>query len=126
MAVDFSALIYAPNVDFWSRPITVSAIRSRGGAVYEARGIYGSRDALIQTDAGMAVISDQETILDIRERDPEFGSNPPTQGDIIDIPPDGEITEGAGTYEVTDLSHNGGGEITLVIRKLTSPTSIGP
>lgn len=122
MAIDVSALIYAPNHDFWSRPITVTAIASRGGVVYEARGILDTRGTMIQTDAGVAVISDQETILDIRER--EFGTIPPAQGDIIDIPPDGDIVEGVGTYEVTDQSSNGGGEITLVLRKLTSPTLV--
>lgn len=124
MAIDFSALIYAPNFDVWARLITVTAIASRGGAVFNARGIYGTRDTMIQTDAGVAVISDQETILDVLER--EFGGVPPVQGDIIDIPPEGDITDGVGTWEVTDTSTNGGGETTLVIRRLTSPTLIGP
>ena len=116
MALDFSALIYAPNFDFYSRPVTVHALNSRAGAVYGARGIYDTRGTVIQTDAGLAVLSDQETILDIRER--EFDGLPtPVQGDLIDIPQEDEITEGVGLYEVTDQSHNGGGEITLVSRK---------
>lgn len=122
MAIDFSSLIYAPGQDFFSRPVIVTAIASRGGGVYYARGILDTRGTMIQTDAGLAVISDQETILDIRER--EFGSIPPAQGDIIDVPVDGDIVEYAGTYEVTDASSNGGGEITLVLRKLTSPTLV--
>jgi hypothetical protein len=48
------------------------------------------------------------------------------QGDYIDIPAAGAITVGVGLYEITDASANGGGETTLVIRKVTTPTSIGP
>lgn len=124
MAVDFSLLVYLPNQDFWSRPINVTAVVSRNGAVYSARGILDTRGTVIQTDAGMAVLSDQETILDIRER--EFGGTPPQQGDIIDVPPDGEITDMVGTYIVTDAAWNGGGEITLILQRQTTPTLIGP
>ena len=126
MAIDNSLLVYLPQQDFWSRPITVTAIASRAGAVYAARGILDTRGTMIQTDAGMAVLSDQETILDIRVRDPGFDGNPPVQGDIIDVPPDGDITDGVGIYIVTDAAWNGGGEITLVLQKKTDPTLIGP
>jgi hypothetical protein len=126
MAIDFSALIYSPCMDVFARPITVTAIASRAGAVYSARGKLDTRGTVIMTDAGAAVISDQETILDIRERDPEFGGIPPAQGDVVDIPADGAIIDGVGTYEVTDAAWNGGGEITLVLRKMTTPTVLFP
>lgn len=126
MAVDFSLLVYLPNQDVFSRPVTVTAVNSRAGAVYGARGILDTRGTVIQTDAGMAVISDQETILDIRERDAGFDGNPPVQGDIIDVPPDGDITDMVGTYIVTDAAWNGGGEVTLILQKKTAPTPIGP
>ena len=48
----------------------------------------------------------------------------PVQGDLIEIPPDGGITDGVGMYEITDQSWNGGGEITLILRKYESPTLI--
>lgn len=126
MAIDNSLLVYLPNQDFWGRPVTVTAVASRAGAVYDARGILDTRPTAIQTDVGMVVMSDQETILDIRERDPGFDGNPPAQGDIIDVPADGDITDGVGIYVVTDASWNGGGEITLILQKKTTPTLIGP
>lgn len=126
MAIDMSLVVYLPNQDVFGRPVTVTALASRAGAIYAARGILDTRGTMIQTDAGMAVLSDQETILDIRERDPGFDGVPPAQGDIIDVPPDGDITDGVGTYYVTDTSWNGGGEVTLVLQKKTDATVIGP
>jgi len=116
MGIDISANVYAPNFDFWSREITITPVASQpGGAAYSARGIYDTRGTMVQTEQGLAILSDQETILDIRER--EFPVKP-VQGDMIDIPPDGTVTEGVGLYEVTDSSDNGGGETTLVLRKI--------
>ena len=126
MALDFSVLVYLPGQDVFGRPVTVTAIASRAGAVYAARGILDTRGTAIQTDAGMVVMSDQETILDIRERDFGLDGVPPVQGDIIYVPPDGDITDGVGTYVVTDQSWNGGGEITLILQRQTTPTLIGP
>ena len=120
MALDFSLLVYMPGQDVFGRPITVTAVNSRAGAVYGARGIVDTRGTMIQTDAGMAVLSDQETICDIRER--EVNMNPPQQGDEIYVPPDGEIEDMVGTYIVTDASWNGGGEITLILQKKTAPS----
>jgi hypothetical protein len=126
MALDFSLLVYLPGQDVFGRPVTVTAVESRGGAVYGARGILDTRGTMIQTDAGMAVMSDQETILDIRERDFGFDGNPPVQGDIIYVPPDNDITDMVGTYVVTDTSLNGGGEMTLILQKMDTPTLIKP
>lgn len=126
MALDFSLLIYDPCEIVFGRPITVTAVNSRAGAVYGARGIVDTRGTVVQTDAGMAVLSDQETICDIRERDYGFDGVPPVQGDIIDVPADGDITDMVGTYVVTDMSWNGGGEITLILQKKVTPVLIGP
>lgn len=126
MALDFSLLVYLPNQDVFGRPVTVTAHASRAGAVYDARGILDTRGTAIQTDAGMVVMSDQETILDIRERDFGFDGNPPVQGDEIYVPPDGDIVDGVGTYYVTDAAWNGGGEITLILQKKVAPAQIGP
>lgn len=117
MAIDFSALVYLPNQDVFGRAVTVTAVASRAGAVYSARGIIDTRPLMVDTAVGMAVLSDQETILDIRERDPGFDGVPPKQGDIIDVPPEGEIVDMVGTYIVTDTAWNGGGEITLTLQK---------
>jgi len=118
MAVDFSSLIYAPGQDFFGRDVTISPIASApGAAAYGARGIYGTRDTQIMTDAGMAIVSDQQTILDIRDNEWFNAGLPlPIQGDLIHIPAEGEIPA-EGDFEITDTSRNGGGETTLVIRK---------
>jgi len=117
VAIDFSLLVYDPCEVAFGRPITVNAVASRGGTVYASRGILDTRSLMVNTDFGQAVLSDQETILDIRERDPEFAGGVPKQGDIIEVPPDGEITDMIGTYVVTDAAWNGGGEVTLTLQK---------
>jgi hypothetical protein len=113
-------------MDVFARNVTIYPIASQpNGASYAARGILDTRGTTIQTDSGMVVMSDQETILDIREI--EFSGIPPAQGDQVDIPADSGIPA-AGLYEITDAAWNGGGEITLTIRKYetaSSPLSIG-
>src|SRR3954453_10851753 len=114
MAIDFSTVVYLPSFDTFARSITVYPVASQpAGSSYDARGILDTRGTAIQTDAGMTVMSDQETILDIREN--EFDVVP-VQGDRVDIPSEGNIPA-AGMYEITDAAWNGGGEITLTIRK---------
>ena len=110
MAVNFALMPYLPNYEFWARTIVVTPIF---GASYTARGIYNTRGTIIDTDFGRAIVSDQETILDILEF--EFAVLP-KQGDLIDIPAY-EGIPAAGLFEVTDSSSNGGGETTLIIRK---------
>jgi hypothetical protein len=118
MAIDFSSVLYLQCQDQFSRDVTITPINSApGSGAYAARGIYGTRDVEVQTDMGMAIVSDQETILDIRDN--EFfdaGLVLPQQGDLINIPQDGNIPA-EGDFEVTDTHRNGGGETTLVIRK---------
>ena len=118
MAIDFSTVVYLPGFDTFARGITVYPVVSQPfGAAYYARGILDTRGTAIQTDVGMAVLSDQETILDIRES--EF-TIAPVQGDRVFIPAENSIPE-AGMFEITDAAWNGGGEITLTIRKYESP-----
>lgn len=114
MGLDFSVAVYLPQYDVFARPIEV---RPAIGASFFNRGIYGTRAVLIAAEDG-SQISDQETILDIRER--EFATRFPRQGDQIFIPRDGNVPE-AGLFEIADLSSNGGGETTLVIRAVLEP-----
>lgn len=126
MALNFSTLVYLPCFDTFARDIYVTPVVSNpSGVEYWSRGILDTRGTTIQTDVGFVVMSDQETILDIREV--EFTGNGyavPVQGDLIRVPQDSEsgITDGIGTYEVTDAAWNGGGEITLTIRKYEPPS----
>ena len=119
MAINFSVTNYLPCMDMFARSVMITPIASQPGAAtpYYARGIFDTRGTVIQTDAGMAVLSDQETILDIR--DAEFAVVP-AQGDLIDIPAESGIPA-AGTYVVTDAASNGGGETTLTIQKYEAP-----
>jgi len=112
--VNFSVLIYAPNFDMWAVPITVNPVASQpGGASYAARGIYDTRQQLIALD-DESLINVQSTILDIRTA--EFPV-PPLQGDIITIPFNSS-GEPLGDFSVIDNDNNGGGEITLTLRKV--------
>jgi hypothetical protein len=74
---------------------------------------------MVQTDVGMAILSDQETILDIL-----VGEYPiePRQGDRINLPAQQALPRDApGDYEVVSTESNGAGQITLVIRKYGAP-----
>jgi ribosomal protein S8E len=120
MAINFSVTNYLPAQNIFGRSITVYPIKSQPGEpAYVARGILETRGTAIQTDAGMVVMSDQETILDIREA--EFGVMP-VQGDLIEIPAENSIPA-AGTFEITDAAWNGGGEVTLTIRRYEPPSN---
>lgn len=116
MAVNFSTLVYLPNFDMFARPITVVPLASQPGTpAYSARGIFDTRPIDVQAEDG-SIVSDQQTILDVR--DEEFAVIP-DQLDQITIPddPGGGIPH-IGTYEVVNVEANGGGETTLVIRKV--------
>jgi hypothetical protein len=112
LGINFSLLVYDPNYDFWSVDIVVTPMI---GATYPARGIFSTRALDVPTEDG-AHYSDQETILDIREA--EFGTLP-GQGDRIAIPMDCNGVD-QGTWEIIDVSTNGGGETTLVLRKVVA------
>jgi hypothetical protein len=113
MAINMSTLVYGPCQEVFGRPVNFSSTlgNSFSGA---NRGIYDSRTLNVLLEDG-SILSDQQTILDIRTS--EFGVLP-VQGDVIDIPP--EPISGLpalGTYEITDVFHNGGGEVTLSLKR---------
>lgn len=115
MAVNFSTLVYLPNYDIFARRIIVTPLASQPGLpVYDARGIYDTRPIDVQAEDG-SIISDQQTIIDVR--DEEF-SVVPDQLDRIHVPADPDAGPDLGDFEVTHTESNGGGETTLVIRKV--------
>jgi hypothetical protein len=118
MGVDYSSFVLLPNFDFWSRPVTFYP--AAGGTVIIARGIFDSRAIEYPADDGV-IVSDQQTILDIR--DAEFAVLP-RQGDQVFIGPDnfGGMQDTPGMFEIIDSSNNGGGETTLVLRKIETAT----
>jgi hypothetical protein len=116
MAINFSITNYLPCQDLFGRPITVDPVGSQlGGSPYQARGIYDSRTLNVPMEDG-SILSDQDTILDIR--DAEFPILP-RQDDIITI--DYEpvaLLPRLGVFVVTNVWNNGGGETTLQLRKV--------
>jgi hypothetical protein len=118
MAVDFSTLLYLQAQNQFGRWVTITPIVSNPGApAYPLRGIYDSGPVDIETDFGTVMISDQTTILDIRDNEVwAIGQVLPQQGDRINIPAEGAIPA-EGDFEVTDVDRNAGGETTLTIRK---------
>jgi len=120
MALDFSTLVYLPSMDTFARVVTVTPLASQPGApAYNSRGIFSTRPVDVGGMDG-SIISDQQTILDVR--DAEF-LVVPEQLDRINIPFDasaGDTGDALGDWEVVDTESNGGGLTTLIIRKLVT------
>ena len=117
MAVNFSADVYLPAQDLYSRVITVTPVASQpAGAPYPARGILDI-DAIDVGGLDGSIISEARVVLDIR--DVEFPVLP-LQGDIIDVPADPAGLAAEGAFEVIDADPNGGGETTLTLRRLVA------
>jgi len=114
MAVDFTNKIYSYTQDLFSVSCTFTPLKSQPGMPgYVARGICDTRPVDIVGEDG-SIISEQQTILDIREAEYAFL---PLQGDQVNIPVDCNGVP-LGDYEIMDADTNGGGETTLVIRKI--------
>ena len=114
MAVNFSTMVYNPCQVVFGRPVTFT---SRRGDSFTGvgRGIYESTTLNVGLEDG-SILSDQQTILDIRTI--EFPTLP-VQGDRIHIPY--ESLSGLpdlGDFEITNVYHNGGGEVTLELKGL--------
>jgi hypothetical protein len=114
MAINMSTLVYSPCQTVFGRPVNFSS--SAGNSFTGTRtGIYDTRSLNVMLEDG-SILSDQDTILDIRTGDFPLL---PVQGDIIDIP--AEPISGLpdlGSFEITDVWNNGGGEVTLVLKRL--------
>jgi hypothetical protein len=114
MAINMSTMVYMPCQDLFSRPVTFSSTlgNSFSGT---GRGIYDSSTINVVLEDG-SIYGDQNTILDIRTV--EFPTLP-VQGDTINIPYDPASGMAAlGNYEITNVWHNGGGEVTLQLRAI--------
>lgn len=110
MAIDFSAKVYFPTYAVFARP--VSFFQKAGGS-FVARGIYTTQPYDVQSEDAL-VFSDQRTILDVLENE---CASTPLQGDNVEIPGEGTLPD-LGSFEITDVDNNGGGELTLTLRKL--------
>jgi hypothetical protein len=122
MALNMSTLVYSPCQDVFGRSVVFTSTlgNSFSGT---ARGIYDSRSLNVVLEDG-SILSDQDTILDIRTV--EFATLP-VQGDTINIPADpASGLPALGDFEITDVSHNGGGEVTLQLKSLTTAQTKKP
>jgi hypothetical protein len=114
LALNYSLQVYKIVLDTLSRPVTIFPVASQPGEPpYDSRGIFDTRDINVEAQDG-SIISDQRTILDIREAEFEVL---PLQLDRVAIPAIAG-SEDLGEYEVTDTDTNGGGLTTLTLRKL--------
>jgi hypothetical protein len=114
VAINFSEDVYLICQDTFGRPATFT---SASGVSYSGlgRGIYRSDQMNIVLEDG-SIITDQSTIFDIR-----YDEYPvlPAQNDSINIP--AEPISGLpalGDYQITNVWHNGGGEVTLTLRRV--------
>src|SRR5512138_2154587 len=115
MPVDFSSQVYAYGQNLFGRPVTFYP--PAPAASCTARGIYDTVQLDVAAEDG-SILSDQRTILD--SRTVEF-TTLPVQGWEVDIPAAGSIPA-AGRFQVLDTDDNGGGELTLNLRRVVTPT----
>jgi hypothetical protein len=124
MGVNWSSDLYAAEQDLYGRPVTFIPLASNpSGSAFLARGIYDTNTTNVPLDDG-SYLSDQQTILDIREL--EFPIIP-VQGDhvIIDV----DTWSGApaeGEFVITNCWRNGGGETTLQLQKWEGTPTVIP
>lgn len=112
MAVNMSRGVYLPCQNVFGRPATFTY---KAGGSFAGRGIYSSREINLAMDDG-SIITDQDTILDIRTEEFQIV---PQQDDSVSIP--AEPISGLpdeGNFQITNIWHNGGGEITLQLRRI--------
>ena len=112
MAVNMYTLVYNPCQTVFGRPVNFTSTLGNS-FTGQGRGIYDSRTLNVVLEDN-SILSDQQTILDI-----ELAEFPtlPVQGDLISIPADpASGLPAIGNFEITNLFHNGGGEITLELK----------
>lgn len=96
--IDFSALVLAPAMATFARPITVFPVASMPGIpTYAARGIWSERPVDVQTEDG-AILSSAVKTLGVRLS--EFAT-PATAGDKVQV--DGAM------YQIDDTDDDGQG-----------------
>lgn len=114
MAMNFGTQVYNPNFNVWARPVTFTpSISQPAHPAYTGRGIYGTEPIDILAE-GTSSFADTRTILDIIEQ--EFAVLP-MQGDTLLIDAIADLPA-IGSFEVIETSSNGGGEMTLDLRRL--------
>lgn len=117
MGHNWAAELYSPAQDEFGREIWINPLTSQPGSpAYQARGIYNHNRLNLTLEDGSTFV-EQETILDILAQ--EF-SVPPQQNDEVTIPVDPfGMQDAPGDFLITSTWDNGGGEISLHLKKKT-------
>ncbi len=116
MVVDFSKQVYIPAFNTFSRPVTVTPLRSQPGQpAYTRRGIYSTQPLDVAAEDS-TIFADQITVVDIVEE--EFPVLPLT-GDLLSIPSYLTLPT-LGDFEVIDHATNGGGQTSLSVRQVVT------
>ena len=114
MAVNFSTQVYMPTFAVFARPVTFTPLVSQPAQpAYTARGIYSTEPMDVLAE-GTSSFSDTRTILDIIEA--EFAVLP-MQGDTVLIDASADLPA-IGSFEIIENKSNGGGEMSLDLRRL--------
>jgi hypothetical protein len=114
--IDFDALVLAPAMTAFARPIVVTPVMSQpGAAAFGARGVWEIKNIDVQTEEG--IYSGQRRTLGVRLS--EFAV-PPVQGDRVDIP--AYLSRPAeATHVIDDVDDDGQGGSTWTMKQVTSP-----
>src|SRR5262245_25427101 len=105
--------MYGPVFDLYAVAVTISPLASQPGQpAYGTRGVFNTVPINVEALDG-SVISEQRTILDIRES--EF-TVLPMQLDRVTIPADCNGVP-LGEWEITDIDTDGVGMSTLQLRR---------
>jgi len=117
MAVNWSQNLHTFVQNAFSVPIIVHPVASQpeGAVSYPGRAYYDTREIEVVAEEGVFV--DQETFIDIRIQEYPVV---PQQRDRITIPTNSS-GEPVGEFEVVKASNNGGGLMTLILRKWEVP-----
>lgn len=111
--IDFDALVLAPAMATFARPISVTPAASQPAApAYRARGVWSVRNVDIQGQDG--IYSGQVRTLGVRLS--EFAI-PPVQGDRVDLPAVLSLPAEA-THTIEDVDDDGQGGAVWTMKQI--------
>ena len=109
--VDFDALVLAPTMNLFARPVQIVPIKSKPNTPvpYAARGIWSVRNIDVPMEDS-SIYSD--TIYTLGIRLSEF--------DVVPVPEDKVIVDGI-AYLIDDLDPDGQGGSVISLKSITAP-----
>lgn len=114
--IDFDALVLAPAMLTFARPVTVTPRKSQpDAAAYSAEGIWSSRHDDVPLEDG-GILSVQNITLGVRLSDFEVA---PVKGDLVLVPAAGSYPA-AGLFEIDDTDEDGQGGAIWTLKETTA------